>query len=465
MDLGIIATNPSLEGTPESAPDTAPTAVMMRDLRKWLTDRPALCEVLRLAEKKLTSLDTVRGTLTLSEFSHRDAVFSLHAHLTGRPAHTLKMTELDRALRATKFGVSLRTAIEIAAGRPVVTKADQAALRVAATTRLHDRAIEAARCANHGAGGVEAAIAAVESWWAADTPNLTAMAQAESTAATVALVAAAVGCLAAQASHAAAHPLSVPELALRSGGHPHLLDVDTPGGRLLDRVLALLAPPELRGTVVSNAEDRAALYAGFNLVVDELSSTVAVFGLHGDHDVLAGAVHRDAVVVLPLLTVDELGTLDVPGRRIYAVENPAVFMAIVRALRAQRPGRMPALVCTSGQLSVAARRLLGSAIAQGSVIWYSGDYDMHGCAIASGLHRQWPHAIVPWRWSSADVVRARSAMSCTDEQDAAASPTADDFSNAISSVQVEIAAGGAAYQEGVIPLLVEDVVRYAQALA
>jgi uncharacterized protein (TIGR02679 family) len=465
MDRPSPVVGPAVEDVLEPTAGEGHSEATTGEIRKWLSERPALCEVLRLAEKKLMSLDTVRGALTLSDFRHRDAVFSLHARLTGRPAHTLKMVELDRAFRATTFQVSLRAAIEIVAGRPLVTKADQAALRAAAATRLHDRAREAARRLGDDVAGGAAAVSAFETWWSSETPSLNTMAQSNASAATVELVAGAVGLLAALASHAGARPVSVPELALRAGGHPHLLDVDTPGGRLLDRVLARLAPPELQATGVANAENRAALYAEFNLVVDELSSTVAVFGLSGDHEVLGAAVQRQAVVVLPLLTVDELGALHVSGVRIYAVENPAVFMAITRELRARRLARMPAVICTSGQLSVAARRLLGSAIAQGATIWYSGDYDSHGCAIASGLHRQWPHAIVPWRWTPADVTLARATTPRAVRRDATLSPTPDDFANAITAVQSEIAAGGTAFQEGMIPALVDDVVEYAESLA
>jgi uncharacterized protein (TIGR02679 family) len=449
-----------LTGKSAEPPLSDLTAAAFQD---FLTRRPALCEVLRLAQGKLTSLDGARGTLVLTDFDHRDAAQSIGARLTGKARNRVRVADLDRALRGTSFGISLRQALEVLVGRPVVTKADQVSQRAAAIETFRTRLRDAARRAVPDATRQCEVDARIHAWWEADRSDLSGMAQNEDVAATAEQVATALGVLTWRATDPDAAPLSIPELALRAAGHPHAFDVGRSGGRLFDRALSQLAPPEAGVTTIGNAEDRATLYAAFNLVVDELSSTVAVFGMTGNHAVLAASTASRAVIVLPLLTVDELGSVFAPGRRVFAVENPAVFMGIVRMLRAGQLPVMPAVVCTSGHLSVAARRLLARLVAGGASVWYSGDFDRHGLDIAMGLHRRWPDAICPWRWTPDDHARARGESAVRANRDVEAGLDTD-FPSTITSARACIDRDGDAFQEGIIELLVEDVRRFADDL-
>lgn len=83
--------------------------------------------------------------------------------------------------------------------------------------------------------------------------------------------------------------------------------------------------------------------------------------------------------------------------RIFACENPAVLR---RACEELGPA-CPPLVCTEGQPSTAFRRLVALALAGGE-LWYHGDFDWPGVAIAADLIAR--HGAVPWRLTAQDYL-------------------------------------------------------------
>lgn len=106
-------------------------------------------------------------------------------------------------------------------------------------------------------------------------------------------------------------------------------------------------------------------------------------------------------VALPLRTVSHLVPLRVtPPSRIYVMENPSIFEVLLDACEhAGCPLPYP-ILCTSGQPSLAALRLLDVPASLGAQLYYSGDFDVKGVQIAAGLKERYRERLRMWRMDS-----------------------------------------------------------------
>lgn len=189
--------------------------------------------------------------------------------------------------------------------------------------------------------------------------------------------------------------------AQRTSGDPHALDPVRAEGRLF-----LLALSDLF-TEATPVQDRAHalhLYNSAGLLVDTISSSVAVFNL-------AGAITHSGEID-PLLQVAGTRVLLLPQRQllewvsiqpmrtdIYGIENPQVFEEVVDGLLRTGPhATLPTLVCTSGWPSVAALLLLDRLLTASPAnrLYYSGDFDLKGLQIAAHLLARYPERCLPW---------------------------------------------------------------------
>ena len=89
--------------------------------------------------------------------------------------------------------------------------------------------------------------------------------------------------------------------------------------------------------------------------------------------------------------------------RIFVCENPAVL----RRACAELGAACPPLVCTEGRPSAAFHRLVGLAVGAGAELWYHGDFDWPGVAIAADVIGRYGGR--PWRMSASDYRSAASA--------------------------------------------------------
>lgn len=142
------------------------------------------------------------------------------------------------------------------------------------------------------------------------------------------------------------------------------------------------------------------------MATDDLSSRVLTLGLPGADRGTTGrilAAARDGgepcVLTLRQLARGDciLGSAGLPVR---VCENPAVVAAAASALGPD----CPPLVCVEGNVSVAARTLLGRLVGSGSRLAYHGDFDWGGVRIAADVLRL-PGA-VPWRYDTTAYLAA-----------------------------------------------------------
>lgn len=196
-------------------------------------------------------------------------------------------------------------------------------------------------------------------------------------------------------------------LAAKATGNPHALDRQATTGTLLSYVLCR------RGGSVfpENARQWKELYEKNGIWVDELSSTVAAFGIHlttseGLHPAYEGYRLRREPCIISLANLAHVRNAFGESEKIYIVENEMVFSEL-----AERLSDFPVtLLCTSGQPRTAAYKLM-ELLCEGSEavsFWYAGDMDPEGLDIAQRIFLSFPGKVHIWRMSAEDYEMALS---------------------------------------------------------
>ena len=93
-------------------------------------------------------------------------------------------------------------------------------------------------------------------------------------------------------------------------------------------------------------------------------------------------------------------------KRIYIVENPSVFQALLKKIKKQCIKNI-GLVCTNGQLNYSAYRLLDLIESANIKTYYSGDMDPEGLCIADKIQQKYPH-IQLWCYDKAMYQKCKS---------------------------------------------------------
>jgi uncharacterized protein (TIGR02679 family) len=292
------------------------------------------------------------------------------------------------------------------------------------------------------------------------------------------------------------HPFAPERLALfaqRTSGDPHILDPDRPPGRLF--LLALhdlkrnqqhddapqpfsfdeqleetgeMPSPIDTSSIPTSPQDRIQeleLYSDAGLLVDTISSNVAVFNLAGaiclddaPDPLLQAAGAR--VLLLPLRQIFAWKSAMPQQPDIYVVENPQVFEEITAQPGLDRT--FPTVICTSGWPSAAALKLLDLLLdaSPHNRLHYSGDFDIKGLQIAAYVLARYPDRCHLWRFDSDSyAVALQSGGVQARESDLSSLNTLPAiFASLAATMQQQ---KKWAYQEGIAKLLAPDVVNSA----
>ena len=257
--------------------------------------------------------------------------------------------------------------------------------------------------------------------------------------------------------------------AQRTSGDPHALDPDRVAGRLLLLALSDLAKnkEESSSSLTKSPQDRAQelhLYGGVGLLVDTISSSVAVFNL------VSASYHNDTpdplvqsagkrVLLLPMRQLLEWKRLVPASTRIYVFENPQVFEEAIAALASART--LPTLVCTSGWPSAAALYLLDQLLEEspGNRLYYSGDFDLKGLQIAAYLAARHSGRCHPWHFDEAsyEVALKADGIEVRASELSMLNALPEVFKPLVTKMQEK---QKWAFQEGIVELLVKDMRDY-----
>ena len=186
--------------------------------------------------------------------------------------------------------------------------------------------------------------------------------------------------------------------AAHAAGNPHFFDDNTLAGNLLTAFLRDYFRFGYEDDL-SEAENRSNVLFKAGLIKDTLSNDVIAYGIRGRcvdgslHQGMEGFLHQKEPVKLSLLTLanlEETFTNSV-DRRVYIVENPAVFSILT--------SRFPekAFICSYGQIRRAVFMLL-DLFNKNTVFSYAGDFDPEGLLIAERLKKRYGDRLAFWKY-------------------------------------------------------------------
>lgn len=347
--------------------------------------QPGLHRVLAAARTQVERLDRVGGTVVLEELGEEEAsalsgllgVLRRRARPRAGSTFRLEVRDLDAALLASRFEVSLREALE-RVGPPLDSRPRRLARERAATAELWERARRHPLCArdpradqwvewlrSHGALPRD------------DGPALLALA------------------LDLGARLPFDPPVERTRLAAELTGDPHALDDDRPLSRLLTGQLAFLSGSPRP----SAARERRLLWQMFGVLGDGASADVLALGLRP----LEGGPLASAVNTLHgwhfRLTVGQLARERLrfpPGLDVSICEN----VTVLTAAEARYGAGCPPLLCLEGWPSSGGWALIDALAGDGATFRYHGDFDWDGVRIAALLHER--ISARPWRFGASD---------------------------------------------------------------
>ena len=188
--------------------------------------------------------------------------------------------------------------------------------------------------------------------------------------------------------------------AAQAAGNPHFFDDNTLAGNLLTAFLRDYFRFGYEDDL-SEAENRSNVLFKAGLIKDTLSNDVIAYGIRGRcvdgslHQGMEGFLHQKEPVKLSLLTLANLEETftNSADRRIYIVENPAVFSILT--------SRFPekAFICSYGQIRRAVFMLL-DLFDKNTVFSYAGDFDPEGLLIAERLKKRYGERLIFWKYET-----------------------------------------------------------------
>ena len=236
--------------------------------------------------------------------------------------------------------------------------------------------------------------------------------------------------------------------AAQAAGNPHFFDDNTLAGNLLTAFLRDYFRFGYEDDL-SEAENRSKVLFKAGLIKDTLSNDVIAYGIRGRcvdgslHQGMEGFLHQKEPVKLSLLTLANLeetftNSID---RRVYIVENPAVFSILT--------SRFPekAFICSYGQIRRAVFMLL-DLFDKNTVFSYAGDFDPEGLLIAERLKKRYGDRLAFWKYEPELYIKYMSEEKLTNQRIKKLDGVRDNTLLKIAEFMRE--EGRAAYQESML---------------
>lgn len=233
---------------------------------------------------------------------------------------------------------------------------------------------------------------------------------------------------------------------------PHALDSDSLCGQLFLHLLSM----KLNRPYPAAAEERDEVYFENGILCDSISSTVTQVGLilreqQDEHPAFKEFRKRSECCTLTLTNLNSISSAESPSRKVFLIENQMLFAQLCdRAKDFHSP-----LICTSGQLQVAALRLLDMLAASGAVLYYAGDFDGGGISIAARLLSRYPNNLHLWRMSADDYECCKSDVSITENSKSLLKSADGTILKPIADIIQQSACAG--YQELLLDRLLSDL--------
>ena len=198
------------------------------------------------------------------------------------------------------------------------------------------------------------------------------------------------------------------------------------------------------------------LFQKATLLKNEIAGSVAVYNVHfirnnEKHLGAEGCYQYGEVFMASFANLYDVKKACTDIRIAYVVENEMVFVSLQKEIK----NTNIALICTSGQLSITAQKIIELLIKGNTKIFYSGDIDPEGLGICDRLWKRYPESITPW------LMDVRAYEECISNEEVADNRliTLEKIENPIlketaSKLKQERKAG---YQENILEKYIEEL--------
>ena len=232
---------------------------------------------------------------------------------------------------------------------------------------------------------------------------------------------------------------------------PHYFDRGSIAGNFLIYLLCLLFDIE----ETKGAENILEVYYKANIEVDSVSNYVACFGIRlytkiGEHRAYREFIKNSEEYLVTLSNLSKIEKANSDNKKVFIVENQMVFSYLCEYFQ----DKNISILCTSGQLKIAALILIDMLCEADCKIYYSGDFDPEGIEIAEKLIQR-DKNIVPWCFSKENYKMSISENIISDER----LKKLDKIENAyfkelIEEIKIEKKAG---YQELLLDKMIKEI--------
>lgn len=195
---------------------------------------------------------------------------------------------------------------------------------------------------------------------------------------------------------------SLPIFSSKITRDPHYFDINTTGGKVLIYGIC----HELKRDYPQDAEEIAELLYSAGILKDDISSYIATFGLRAykgnrELDFVYSFTDFEEHLIFTLGNLSKIDKFICNKNRLFIFENPSLFSEVVK----RTVDLKPSIICTSGQLKLAALVLLDKTIENVEEIYYSGDFDPEGIVIANKLKMRYGDKLKFWRFGVEDYLK------------------------------------------------------------
>lgn len=200
------------------------------------------------------------------------------------------------------------------------------------------------------------------------------------------------------------YPIAI--FASQISGNPHFLDRNSgDGSTLFVSILAYIFEEDYPADSKSWYE----LLEKANLIKDEIAGSLAIYNVQLLKD---NTAHQGAYwcykykqpFMLAYCNLNDIDKATTDNNIVYVVENEMVFTTLQKEIK----DRNIALICTSGQPSLTAQKLIELLVKGNNRIFYSGDIDPEGLGICDRLWKKYPNNITPWLMDKNDYLASIS---------------------------------------------------------
>lgn len=235
-------------------------------------------------------------------------------------------------------------------------------------------------------------------------------------------------------------------------GNPHYFDRGSTAGQLLMHGICY----GLKIEIPQTAHRWRDVLLMVGIVADTISSMIHAYGLHlqtetGWHPAYEAFNQIKQPCVVTLENLHNIIGAKAENDKVYIVENEMVFTYLISAM----PEKKVTILCTSGQPRAVAIRIMQMLADSGAMLYYSGDIDPDGLAIADRLWTMYGEHLHIWRMGPEEYEKSMSSEVIGPSGAAKLRHMQNPQLNITAEVVAERTYAG--YQENIRDLLLEDI--------